>query len=195
MAGYSHSQAPRAEGKTEAAEALLKSLDDYVSYNSLSGEFVVIACKKWGKLRVGDRAATPAFYRGKPHRKVMSIGGRLWGEHHLVWLWHTGEFIDDDLQLDHINRDPFDNRIKNLRIVTNQVNQQNRSKARNNTSNVTGVAYSIRWNKYLAYANFNKKRHSAGWHETVEEAAAARQALIQRLNAQGASFTDTHGED
>jgi len=47
---------------------------------------------------------------------------------------------NDDMVIDHINRHTFDNRIDNLRIVTNQENSRNRTKQHNNMSGIAGVS-------------------------------------------------------
>jgi hypothetical protein len=43
--------------------------------------------------------------------------------HHVVWVWHKGYW---PTQLDHINGDEADNRIENLREVTQSENNLNR---------------------------------------------------------------------
>jgi hypothetical protein len=50
---------------------------------------------------------------------------------------------DEGLVCDHINHKRFDNRITNLRIVTQQINMRNRTMNKNNTSGKSGVCYTI----------------------------------------------------
>ena len=47
---------------------------------------------------------------------------------------------NEDLVADHINKKPFDNRLNNLRIVTQHQNCRNKTKYSNNTSEKQGVS-------------------------------------------------------
>lgn len=64
---------------------------------------------------------------------------------HTLIMGYTG-----NLQIDHINNDPSDNRKKNLRIVTPQQNNFNMPIRSNNTSGFKGVCFSKKAKKYLA---------------------------------------------
>ena len=61
-------------------------------------------------------------------------------------------FIAKPLQLhvDHIDRDPLNNRRENLRIVTHAQNRQNTSKQSNNTSGFKGVTRDKQSGKWVA---------------------------------------------
>lgn len=71
--------------------------------------------------------------------------------------------------VDHINRNPLDNRLTNLRVTTRSVNQCNRGLQSNNTSGHRGV-YLVR-GKYSARLKRNGVTHHLGVYATVEEAA------------------------
>lgn len=45
----------------------------------------------------------------------------------MVWAWHYGE-VPVGYEIDHINTNPFDNRIENLRLTTRSENIANRKK-------------------------------------------------------------------
>jgi hypothetical protein len=60
----------------------------------------------------------------------MQIGldGRVLQVHRVIWYLHHG--IDPgNLEVDHINRDPSDNRIANLRLVDGKANRANSASA------------------------------------------------------------------
>lgn len=84
----------------------------------------------------------------------------------------------DDLLVDHINRNPLDNRTCNLRVCTPHENCLNKSIQCNNTSGVLGVR--LNKNKWLAHIGINGQKFYLGSFATLEEAAEARrQAEIE----------------
>ena len=86
----------------------------------------------------------------------------------------------DDLVVDHINRNPLDNRRCNLRVCTQQENQFNHSIPCNNTSGVMGVSWNKNANKWTAQIHVNGKVIYLGAYNTKEEAIdARRQAEIE----------------
>ena len=60
--------------------------------------------------------------------------------------------------VDHINRDPSDNRKCNLRIVTEHKNSINRSPMKNKSTLIPGVFYDKNRKRYDAYICFNYKK-------------------------------------
>lgn len=80
----------------------------------------------------------------------------------------------DHLQVDHISRDPLDNRKSNLRICTCQENAQNRGVKSTNKVGVTGISYNSKSKKYIARKSVNNgKRTYIGSYNTAEEAIFA----------------------
>ena len=59
----------------------------------------------------------------------LTINNSHYSAHRVIWVWHFGG-ISDGLQIDHINGDRSDNHIDNLRLVTQQENTWNRTKAK-----------------------------------------------------------------
>jgi hypothetical protein len=72
----------------------------------------------------------------------------------------------DDMVVDHINHDRFDNRKSNLRICTQQQNSWNKK--------CIGVFFDNSKNRWCARININGKSKHLGYFKTKEEAIKAR---------------------
>jgi hypothetical protein len=90
--------------------------------------------------------------------------------HRLAWLCVTGSWPVDEL--DHINLNRADNRIKNLRPATRSQNSHNRALQGNNTSGFRGVCFSKAHQKWSASIKLNSRRYHLGYANTAEEAHA-----------------------
>ena len=80
---------------------------------------------------------------------------------------------NDDMVIDHINIKTFDNRLSNLRIVTPQENNRNKSKQHNNTSGTSGVfKYKQYWVAQICDNNNKtiKKTFTINKNRTYEQA-------------------------
>ena len=71
---------------------------------------------------IGTRAGTKSAYS----YRVVRINGKRYFEHRLVWILLNGELSDSDI-IDHIDRDPSNNKIENLRIVSSSGNSLNKA--------------------------------------------------------------------
>ena len=113
------------------------------------------SCRDFGLYWLNGRFAGRRVGRvtEKGYRRVM-LAGRTYREHHLVWLWHHGELPASTL--DHINGDPSDNRVENLRLATNGQNQDNR------TYVMKGVVWRPDRKRWRACLNHNGRRHNLG---------------------------------
>ena len=80
----------------------------------------------------------------------------------------------EDFVVDHINRNPLDNRRDNLRIVTQQENCMNLTISKNNKSGVPGVCWDKDANKWVAKITYKYKRIHLGRFEKLEDARKAR---------------------
>ena len=121
------------------------------------------------RIKVGDRAG------GFNHKGywVIRLNGKLYFEHHLVWLMEYGSLPSE--QLDHINGDKTDNNIGNLRLVSNRENHLNMPLQRNNKSGVPGVHFAKDRGKYMAYIH-DKKMVTLGYFEDFFEAVCCRKS-------------------
>lgn len=93
--------------------------------------------------------------------------------HRLAWFLYYGEF--PQMEIDHINRNPRDNRIVNLREATRSINSLNREFKPNKTTGVVGVSYdkTKRLKKRYVVTNNKKNYHFL----TLEEAIQFRENI------------------
>jgi hypothetical protein len=103
----------------------------------------------------------------------LNILGRTYAVHRLVWLYMYGNFPDGEI--DHINGNPLDNRIENLRACTRRQNEYNKGLRKDNTTGVKGVhKYGRRYRARIRYIDGSKI--SLGVYDTLREAAIAYNA-------------------
>lgn len=84
---------------------------------------------------------------GKGYKVVRAFGLTLC-THRVIWAIHYGE-DPGNTYIDHINRDPSDNRIANLRLVSAKENAHNKAEPRVGASGIRGVTYVKRTNRWL----------------------------------------------
>jgi hypothetical protein len=105
-------------------------------------------------------------------RKQIYFNCKKYWAYRLVWLYHHG-YIPE--MIDHIDGDPTNNRIENLRECTKSENLRNRGKPKNNTSGVKGVSWSKAAEKWEARCG-----KYLGIYDTIEEAAKVVQEYRER---------------
>ena len=70
--------------------------------------------------------------------------------------------IPDDLEVDHINGNPLDNRKENLRLCTHQQNMCNKSRHKNCRSGYKGVtwdSWAKKWRATITFMGIIHKKH------------------------------------
>ena len=90
-------------------------------------------------------------------RKVCLINKTQHYLHRVIYCWHYGEFVG---QVDHIDGNPLNNKIENLRLATSTQNNHNRRINRNSSSKVKNVYWNKQASKWgvLISGVFNKRK-------------------------------------
>jgi hypothetical protein len=97
-----------------------------------------------------------------------AAGTRIYLHHEVISM---ADSWVDGYHLDHVNGNPLDNRIENLRFVTRTENQINRRLQSNNTSGYRGIALSR--GKWIARLKRGDTEKHLGSYDTAEDAARA----------------------
>jgi hypothetical protein len=77
------------------------------------------------------------------------------------------------VQVDHINANPLDNRLENLRLCTVTQNAQNRKIRADSKHGLKGVTFMAKENRWRARITVSGKRISLGRFDTISDAAQA----------------------
>jgi hypothetical protein len=115
------------------------------------------------KMKPGDRAGTLK----KDGRLAITIHSKIFSVHRLIFLMHHNWLPKE---IDHIDCNPTNNNIENLRPATRSENSSNRGLMANNTSGIKGVTWHRTSNKWEASCQVNKKRVKIGYFEELSEA-------------------------
>lgn len=162
-------KAKRCEAETTQEELL-----HYFTYEEETG-FLYWKNPASRRVKAGGRAGCLAhgYY-------CVSVKGVLLYAHRVIWCMITGNWPKH--QLDHKDRDRANNRMYNLREVTNQKNSLNKGVISSNTSGVTGVYLNTR-GKYTAQITIDGKTKSLGSFSNIEDAIRKREdAANERTN-------------
>lgn len=90
--------------------------------------------------------------------------------------------------IDHVNRNPLDNRRENLRFCTASQNTQNRRMQRNNKSGFKGVIWNRRSQKFQANIMLSGKDYYLGLFKTAQAAGLAYARAAKKLHGEFASI-------
>lgn len=138
--------------------------------------------------KIGDIAGWSQLLNcGKKYRMIY-IGNKTHYEHRLAWLYVYGEL--PDYEIDHINGDGCDNKIKNLRHVSRLENRKNVKKQSNNTSGIVGVGIHKQSGLWRARISVNKLEKNLGFFNNIFDAVCARKNAEIKYG-----FHKNHGSD
>ena len=136
---------------------------------------------------------------GKGYLQVL-FRGASYRQHRIIYCLHMKQDISTDLQIDHINGVRNDNRIENLRLVTNRENAQNQSCHRGDK--LVGVKYDKHIDKWgaritladgeqVSLGSFNSEiEANARYLEALELIHLTKEEIQKHFNI--AQFTSKH---
>lgn len=145
-------------------------LRELIDYDPETGLFTHRMSR--GPVKAGDVAGCG---NGLGYRRIR-VDGPQYRSARLAYLWMTGEWPPEEI--DHINRNPADDRWDNLRAVSPSQNLLNRKLPRS-TNMPTGVQR--QGNRFEAKISVHRKLCYLGMFSTPEAASAAYQRALQSV--------------
>lgn len=127
--------------------------------------------------KVGDAAGTATCEK----YFVLKLDYKKYHAGRIAWLHFYGVLPDGEI--DHIDRNPLNNSINNLRVVTRSENCQNRGIHKNNKLGVKGVSLHKKTGKYQAEIQINGKVTYLGIYKTIEEAKSAYEGASKLIHS------------
>jgi len=154
-----------------------KRLKELFTYNKSTGKLYYKISTKHS-INVGDIAGC----LGSHNYLQIKINRKSYLVHRIIWkLIHN----EEPNIIDHIDGNKLNNRIKNLRSVTQTANLCNRNKPKKNSkSGYIGVSWHIRANRWQANINVNSKDTHLGLFDTAEEASVVYQEAKAKRDAE-----------
>jgi hypothetical protein len=153
-----------------------KQLHEILSYDPETGQF----SRKVQRHRWPPGPISGSVSRGY---RVISLDGRRYHAHRLAWLHQYGAWPKG--MLDHINGNPMDNRIENLREASPGTNSENQRRARrdNKSSGLLGVSWHEGTKSWRAKIQHNWRCISLGLYKTKEDAHKAYIEAKRRIHS------------
>ena len=108
-----------------------------------------------------------AGYLNHEYRHV-KINSKAYGIHRIIFLYHNGYLPK---MIDHIDNNPLNNNIDNLRGVESKQNQWNNKSKKGSSSKYKGVCWDKKLNKWQAQIKINNKQKYLGSFKLEKDAA------------------------
>jgi hypothetical protein len=150
-------------------------LRSILDYNRLTGEF------RWKIKRKGTNGRGQIAGKGRKDRYwLICIDGRKYLAHRLAWFYVHG--VWPALEIDHINGDPGDNRLINLREV-NYSQQKANVLPKPNATGYRGIERRPS-GRFSVRLNWENKRIYLGMFDCPKEASQAYEAKVKELKGE-----------
>ena len=158
--------------KCELSQEILKEV---ITYNRETGDM------RWRVSTSARSIKGSAVGSVNENRVSVHVLGNRTRLHRLAWLYEYGYLPDTDI--DHVDTNPQNNAISNLRLATKKQNRENvRLPNKNNQAGYRGVFFSKKDNLFIAKITHNYKSISVGYFKSAKEASDAYIKAKRRLH-------------
>lgn len=122
-------------------------------------------------------------YLAKDGYHYVSILGKNYLLHRVIFLYHKGYLPEFPITIDHIKGNK-DNRIENLREATQSQQNCNKPLSNSNKSGIKGVFWDKKSRKWITRVKSNGKKYTVGYFSDIEEAENAVRQLREKLHGE-----------
>ena len=161
----------------------VNSVKDFIKYDESSPTFLTWVKKTGPRSKVDTPAGNLGFTDGLPRSAYIKINGTMYKISRLIWSLFNGE-IPENYVIDHIDGNPHNNNINNLRCISVSKNSRNRSNRTTEKRDLpNGVYFSESKNSIdvtVAYLEFKESKCFSLSRYTYEE--ATRKAIAWRIH-------------
>jgi hypothetical protein len=171
--------------RTELMTGILRPLEGFehvLRYEPHTGKFFWLIDRP-RKTKAGDEAG---YINSTGYVKIR-YNHRGYSAHRIAWYLHTKQ-DPAALQIDHINGNPSDNRIANLRLATPGQNAKNTRKKPGTASKYKGAHWYARRNKWQSQIRIDGHSIHLGYFDTDYEAHLAYCKAAAVLHGDFANF-------
>ena len=107
------------------------------------------------------------------------LNNKTYKIHRLIFLIHHNYLPEE---VDHIDGNPLNNKIENLRPAIHSENIRNAKLRKDNKSGEKGVTWDKKRNKWRTACVFNGKQYCAGYYKNISEAIENVRKLRKELH-------------
>lgn len=147
-----------------------KQIKELLNYNPETGVFTWLETGAGRKLNLSTGTVNK-------ERLLICISGVTYFSHRLAWIYVYGKSPVGDI--DHINGNPLDNRIKNLRVVTHKENMRNMKIHSTNKTGISGVSWDKSNNKWRVNIDNGKTINLGRYFDFFEACCARKSAEVE----------------
>lgn len=166
------------------AKHTAEQLRERLSYNPETGS-LIWRVQSGRRSLVGKEAGSLA----SNGRQYVHLEGHMYLAHRVIWCMVHGRWPTENLSA--LNGDYTDLRLCNyVEISSGKTAQKGGIKRAAGRSGIPGVAWDESRKKWIVMLTRNYKSHNVGRFDTIEEALAARERAIERLDGEPVDLTE-----
>lgn len=136
-------------------------------------------CAAWNTRRAHKDAFTTQCPRGVKYGQLM---GKMVKAHRVAWAVAHGHW--PELEVDHIDQDPSNNKLENLRLATRAQNGYNRAVRQDSGSGIKGVRWKPCKRKWQARIRKDGKEYHLGYFDSAHDAEKRHAAAVRELHGE-----------